>query len=47
MEEKNTQFLSNVRVYEAPIVTINALSAQDVITASTDVGSEYPDGWGE
>ena len=47
MEEKNTQFLSNVRVYEAPIVTINALSAQDVITASTDVGSEYPESWGE
>ena len=33
------------RVYEECKLQITYLSQEDVITASTDVGGEYPDEW--
>ena len=32
--------------YETPIVLVTNFTSQDVITASTDVGGEYPENWG-
>lgn len=32
--------------YETPIVLVTNFTLQDVITASTDVGGEYPENWG-
>ena len=32
--------------YETPIVLVTSFTSQDVITASTDVGEEYPENWG-
>ena len=34
-------------VYEAPLLRILVFTGEDVLTASTDVGGEWPGDWGQ
>ena len=34
-------------VYEAPLLRVLVFAEKDVLTASTDVGEEWPGDWGQ
>jgi hypothetical protein len=44
--ENEANTTKNRRVYEESKLEITYLTQADVITASTDVGGEYPEIWG-